>query len=467
MKNKHFLHFAAIAATMLMFTNCSNNETVLGEVPEVVVPATKGHPLTITASIDGGTATRMVSEEGTNGIKLTWDLADKLYLLTSADGTTWDNIYYTFGAKEVDTDNASKATFVCEDFDFPIGTTKVKLIYTSGDVSAKADLEKTAQSLGQQSGKMADVAKYLHMETAALTATSEDDVKNLTAQLAHSNAVMKVVIAKSDIEWGNDYVPAQITMKLESSSLQLRGTTDNTITINNTTAWTADNKIVANVVVCMDGSASANDRWIFTTKDALGNSLIKATASAKTLEGGKRYNAPMTFFTGDYFPLLSQYFVNFTDGGTFDESTKTLVTGMYGAMGWSFETPLNLSAYKYLVIEATDGYNKGTQFRMIDEGGFWGGTQAQPLISDAKTVLELDELDAGLDEAGTFTPTRKLNKANITNIPIWSFGGEDHKLVFSKIYLTNTLTDEPTPPTGDGNTNITAPGIDDSGEDAF
>lgn len=472
MKNKQFfLHCTAIAAAMLTFAACSS-DGILSEdtnVPETVIPVVKGHPLTITASIGGEAKTRMISTEAANGIKLEWEVGDKLYMLTSTDdGATWADTYYTFGATALSESGASKATFICDDFAFPEGTTKVKFIFTSGVVADKADLDKNVQSLGEQTGKIEDVAKHIYMETEALSVTSEEDVKNLTTTLVHANAVMKVVIAKSDIEWGEtNYAPAEVTMQLQSN-VKLAGTTDNTITIKNTSAWDENSQIVANIVVCMTGEAmGSSDRWIFSTKDGLGNSLVKATATAKLLAGGKRYNAPVTFATGDYFPLLSSHFVVYAgDGGSLDETTKTIITGAYGASGWNFEnTPLNLSAYNYMVIETTDGAGKGTQLRLFDDGGFWGGAQSQTNINDAKAIFDLNNQDAGTDEAGNLTPLgRKINKANIRIACFWSFGGEDHKLVISKMYLTTTAPDVPS---GDGDTEVEIPSIDDSGEDAF
>lgn len=468
--NKSFLHCTAIAAIMLVFTACSNDENFSEQtnVPETIAPVVKGHPLAISASIGGGAQTRMSSSEAANGIKLEWEVGDKLYMLTSTDnGATWADTYYTFVATALSESGASKATFICDDFAFPEGTTKVKLIYTSGTVAAKTDLDKNAQALGEQSGKIEDIAKNIYLETEALSATSEEDVKNLTTTLVHANAVMKVVIAKSDIAWGdNNYAPAEITMQLQSN-VKLAGTTDNTIIIKNTSAWDENSQIVANIVVCMTGEAmGTSDRWIFSTKDGLGNSLVKATTSAKLLAGGKRYNAPVTFTTGDYFPLLSSYFVDYAGEGSVDEATKTIITGAFGASGWNFEnSPLNLSAYNYLVLESTTGSGKGTQLRFFDDGGFWGGAQSQTTIDAPKAIFDLNNQEAVNDDAGTVTSLgRKIDKSNIRIACFWGFGGEGNKLVINKIYLTTT---KPDVPSGDGDTEVEVPGIDDSGEEAF
>lgn len=472
------MHCTAIAAAMLTFAACSNDEILSEEtqVPETQVPVLKGHPLTITASIGSGAKTRMVSSEAANGIKLEWKVGDKLYMLTSTDeGATWSDTYYTFGASVLSDGDASKATFICDDFSFPEGTTKVKFIHTSSAVTAKADLDKTMQTLGEQSGKIEDVAKHIYMETEALVATSEEDVKNLTTSLLHANAVMKVVIAKSDIEWGsNNYAPAEVMMKLQSN-VKLAGTTDNTITIKNATAWNEDSQIVANIVVCMTGEEmGASDRWIFTTKDDLGNSLIKATASAKLLSGGKRYNAPVTFTTGDYFPLLKDYFnPTIWESGTFDEANKSFATGPFGFAGWSsdegkgFPTTWNLTNYHYLVIKFAAGsehVSTGANFRMFDETGYFSPASRTACDKDQVVVDLTQTMDKWKDDTET---KGTLNISQVSMMGFWSFGpldGTPRSIIIDKMYLTNT---NPDVPSGDGDTEVEVPGIDDSGEDAF
>lgn len=472
--NKSFLHCTAIAAIMLVFTACSNDENFSEQtnVPETIAPVVKGHPLAISASIGGGAQTRMSSSEAANGIKLEWEVGDKLYMLTSTDnGATWADTYYTFVATALSESGASKATFICDDFAFPEGTTKVKLIYTSGTVAAKTDLDKNAQALGEQSGKIEDIAKNIYLETEALSATSEEDVKNLTTTLVHANAVMKVVIAKSDIAWGdNNYAPAEITMQLQSN-VKLAGTTDNTIIIKNTSAWDENSQIVANIVVCMTGEAmGTSDRWIFSTKDGLGNSLVKATTSAKLLAGGKRYNAPVTFKTDDYFPLLNDHITALSNGFIFDETEKSLATTMqYGVTGWDFRfiAHLNFSAYNYCVAEfESTGNGYSLQFYNSD---IWYGSieNLETGLTSKKVALDLnakktnhqkpDETGEFFDKsdiwAVTFSCTENNGEEDITN-----------KIVIKRIYLTTT---DPDVPSGDGYTEVEVPGIDDSGEEAF
>lgn len=108
----------------------------------------------------------------------------------------------------------------------------------------------------------------------------------------------------------------------------------------------------------------------------MGNSLVKATSSAKLLASGKRYNAPVTFTTEDYFPFIKNYFdPSIWETGSFDEAQKSFTTAAYGFSGWSTEkgypTTWNLSKYKYLVIELANGSVMNASFRMFDEASYW------------------------------------------------------------------------------------------------
>lgn len=480
--NSFFLHGMAIAAGMLAFTACTNlNEDTLLEKSEVTATTTtdseeenvavEGHTLSISASIGNGTQTRMASSETDTGIKLTWETSDKLYLLTSTDGTTWNETYYTFNASEISTDNAAQAIFVCDDFSFPEGTTKVKFVYTTATVSSSTDLASTAQSLGSQSGTVADIAKYMYLETEALDATTEEAVKELTVSLVHTNAIMKVALAKGDVEWGNSFAPQELTMKLESSTATLAGTTDNTITVSNTSAaWDSNEHVVANVVVCMSGEIGEKDRWIFTTKDGYGNSLVQATSSAKLLAGGKRYNAPITFKTDDYFPLLADYFSIDATGwnvtitiASFTESTKTIITENYGLSGWKYTTPLDLSAYTYLVLKLSD-YKSGARLNLYPNNSISNGLNRTD-ISENQTVVNLDTALIGTESNDKFVADENgaLLGKKLYTVALWTYGGESNKIIIDRIYLTNT---DPSA-SGDGNTQVTVPEIEDSGESAF
>lgn len=467
MKNKKYFTYAAvIAAAMSTLTACSNEEeAIFEETQEIALPEVKGHPLTITAGITSGTNKRLVGQEVENGLKFNWEVADKLYMLTSKDGETWDNTFYTFSAKEINAENAAKATFVCDNFTFTEGTTLVKFIYMPGNITTVEDLEKGAQQLGVQDGTIAGVTGKLRMESPVLPVANEEDVKNLALSLAHSNSVMKVTIAKSDIEWGENFAPTEITMKLESSTILLNGTTDNTININNpSAAWDDNEQTTANVVVCMDGAVSENDRWIFTAKDALGNTLVKTTKSAKMLASGKRYNAPVTFTTEDYFPFITGYFnPSIWDTGSFDEAQKAFTTAAYGFSGWSTElgypTTWNLSNYKYLVIELANGSVMNASFRMFDEANYWG-KQSRLLCDKSVNVIDLSQpIDKWVNDD---TTEGTLDISNVAIAGFWSFG--DGAIIINKMYLTNTA---PGTPSGDGNTEVDVPGIDDSDESAW
>ncbi len=455
---------------MLSFASCSNDEDALASVTvddEAVTEVTTGHKLEITASL--GTSTRIAGAESDTGIKLSWELGDVIYLMTSTDGSTWTDDYFEFTATAIDSSDDAKATFTCDDFSFPDNTTHVKFVYTPEKVTSEDDLEMENQDLASQTGTIDYVASHLFLESDTLAAASESAVKELGATMSHANAVMKVVIPKSDIQWVEGYYPTTVKMQLVSSSATLEGTSDNTITLTNSSDWDSSDQIVANVVVCMSGEIGTSDHWVFSTTDGLGNNLILATSSAKLLSGGKRYSAPVEFTTGNYFPLIEDYFTQFSgDDGSFEASTNTLVMDTYGAMGWyfteTFGAPLNLSLYNYLVLRLEEGQDKGNQLRM-SEVSYWD-EQVQFTIEKAKTTIDLDAMDVVIDNAGTVTSQGYyMDKSNIALVCFWSYGGVDNQIVFKEISLTTEKVSDGSGTTTDSS--VTVDSIEDTDESAF
>ncbi len=474
MKKATFLwHSAAVAVAMLSLTSCSNDdelETSAPVVEETVAEEAAGHTLEISASI-GNASTRLAGSETTTGIKLTWELGDKIYLMTSTDGTTWADDCFEFTATALGSD-ASSATFTCNEFSFPDNTTHVKFVYTPESVIDSEDLTIENQDLSSQTGTIDYVASHLFLESDVYEAASETAVKGLTATMSHKNAVMKVVIPESDIVWGDGYAPTTVTMQLESSSVELMGTANNTITLSNSAlTWDDSGNIVANIVVCMDGEIGATDYWVFSTTDALGNQLILATSSAKLLEGGKRYSAPVTFTTGNYFPFLEEWFTEFSgSAGSFSRTTSTLVMDTYGAMGWyyteNFGAALNLSNYKYLVLRLTSGYGVGNQLRM-SEISYWD-EQVQFAIDSKRTTIDLDAMPVIKDDAGTVTEMGyNLDKSNIALVCFWSYGGNDNAIVFDEISLKNESTGDDEEGSSTVDTGTSVDEIEDTDESAF
>ena len=123
-------------------------------------------------------------------------------------------------------------------------------------------------------------------------------------------------------------------------------------------------------------------------------------------------------------------------GGTFDESTHTLVTGQYGFGGWEYTNGADFSGYKYIVIELNKAQSNGASFRLFDENNYWSSPSMTDIGSDMTVKIEL----AKLVKEKTTTP---LVLSHIYKAGFWSFGGGE--ISIKNIFLSN---DGETPVTG-------------------
>lgn len=122
--------------------------------------------------------------------------------------------------------------------------------------------------------------------------------------------------------------------------------------------------------------------------------------------------------------------------GTYNESTHTLVTGQYGFGGWDYSNGVDLSNYKYIVIELNKAQSCGASFRLFDETSYWSKPAMMDVGSSTTVKIEL----AKLVKNGTTTP---LGITHIYKAGFWSYGGGD--ISIKDIFFSN---DGETPVTG-------------------
>ncbi len=120
--------------------------------------------------------------------------------------------------------------------------------------------------------------------------------------------------------------------------------------------------------------------------------------------------------------------------GSFDETTRTLVTGQYGFGGWQYSNGVDLSGYKYLVAKLAADNTAGASFRVFDESSYWTTPAQYDFGSSRRVVATLN----GMYKQGTST---KLDPSRIYIIGFWSYGGSP--VVIEDVYLTNLDTYEP------------------------
>ncbi len=133
------------------------------------------------------------------------------------------------------------------------------------------------------------------------------------------------------------------------------------------------------------------------------------------------------------FPLTNKMFnPSIYADGTFDEETKTLVTGQYGFGGWKYNTGMDLTGYKYLIVELGNDNDSGVSFRLFDENNYWSQAAMYDFGNSRRVVVELDKMYKEVDGNQV-----KLNPSHIYIIGFWSFGGKP--IVIKDIYLSDDL----------------------------
>ncbi len=154
--------------------------------------------------------------------------------------------------------------------------------------------------------------------------------------------------------------------------------------------------------------------------DATGDGKSVVTVTYKGLYGASKR---VTFnVSSSTFPLTSEYFnPSIWTTGSFDETTKTLVTGQWGFGGWQYSDGLDLSQYKYLIVQLEAPQSCDASFRFFDENNYWSKPAIKNFGTNTSIAIDLHSLV----KDGT---TTQLDPSHIYIAGIWSSGGSDIKL---------------------------------------
>jgi Beta-xylosidase len=133
--------------------------------------------------------------------------------------------------------------------------------------------------------------------------------------------------------------------------------------------------------------------------------------------------------SSSYFPLTSELLnPSIWATGTFNESTKVLTTGQYGFGGWIYNSGIDLSAYKYLVVKIGNVTTCGATFKLYDENNYWAKPAEYPFVgTNRRLIIDL----ANMVEVGT---TTKVDPSHLYIIGFWSGGCST---IINDVYVTN------------------------------
>lgn len=235
--------------------------------------------------------------------------------------------------------------------------------------------------------------------------------------------------------WFNDYAaewPADRTdesKKLVSIEL---GCNDNI------TALTGGIATIPVDAIYADGHracVTATAQYTFSNPDIvkMDGSIIKMLSDGTTDinitvtdEFGTSKTAQVTL-TATAFPLTNEDFdANIFMSGTFDETTGTLITGQYGFGGWKYSGGLDISNWKYIVVELYEKQNASASFRLFDENNYWSGAAMVDMGTATRKVIELSTLKKN----GT-----SLNLKHIYIAGFWTTGNKPVRI--KSVFLTN------------------------------
>lgn len=143
------------------------------------------------------------------------------------------------------------------------------------------------------------------------------------------------------------------------------------------------------------------------------------------------------------FSLTDEWFnPNIWEQGTFDETTGYLKTGQYGFGGWQYPRGVDLSAWKYLVVELKRTQSCGASFRLFDVNNYWDKPAMYDFGNNTRLIVDLQNMK---NEAG-----KRLDPSHIYIVGFWSYGSSP--IYINKVYLSDdgqTPTEILTPESGE------------------
>ena len=161
---------------------------------------------------------------------------------------------------------------------------------------------------------------------------------------------------------------------------------------------------------------------IFALKE--GETNIKVAYTDKKI-GKETFSVHVTCTT---FPLTNGLFnPNIWEKGSFDETTHTLKTGLWGFGGWLYDGA-DLSGYKYLIAKLGSNNTADVDFKLFDGNSYWGASTSNKFGSNRQIIVRLKYA-----QKSDGTP---LDPSHIYIAGFWSNGS--NPFVIDTVFLSNS-----------------------------
>lgn len=117
------------------------------------------------------------------------------------------------------------------------------------------------------------------------------------------------------------------------------------------------------------------------------------------------------------FPLTEEMFnPSIWETGSFEEETRTLITGQYGFGGWQYAEGLDLSAYKRLIVRLGNDNDCAVSFRLFDKNNYWSSPAMYDFRASREIFVDLHNMK---DENGA-----EIDSSHLYIVGFWSYGGK-------------------------------------------
>ena len=173
--------------------------------------------------------------------------------------------------------------------------------------------------------------------------------------------------------------------------------------------------------------ASITRNGLTARLDAHKVGTTRLTVSYTSSDGAvKSVEVPVTVTELDPFPLVNgQFNPSIWEKGSFDEETRTLITGKYGFGGWEYRDGLNLSSFSRITVELGNDNDSAVSFRLFDKNDYWSKPAMYDFKDSRKVVVDLHDMK---DENGN-----RIDPSHLYIIGFWSYGNKP--IIIDKITL--------------------------------
>ena len=183
--------------------------------------------------------------------------------------------------------------------------------------------------------------------------------------------------------------------------------------------------------ISSNSSAISVENGTIKANSAINNATVTFQYETKKLEIGVSSQGPDQ---NDHFPLLLGALnpnMKGSDGdGSFDVGTKILRTSHYGTGGWHFPNGLDLSEYKYLVVELEQDPGSWMNFNIRDVN--------DPNIGAAEYKYDagLKKIVVDLNNMKRINSETSVSSSHIYYVGFWNLG-VDNPIYIKSISVTN------------------------------